>query len=33
MPSFKGIPAEIEPAPDKPILSLEELLKVQFGKE
>lgn len=33
MPSFKGIPAEIEPAPDKPVLSLEELLKVQFGKE
>jgi formylmethanofuran dehydrogenase subunit D len=33
MPSFKGIPAEIEPAPDKPILSLEELLKEQFGKE
>lgn len=27
MPSFKGIPAKIEPAPDKPILSLEELLK------
>jgi formylmethanofuran dehydrogenase subunit D len=33
MPSFKGIPAEVEPAPDKPILSLEELLKGQFGKE
>jgi formylmethanofuran dehydrogenase subunit D len=33
MPSFKGIQAEIEPAPDKPILSLEELLKEQFGKE
>jgi formylmethanofuran dehydrogenase subunit D len=33
MPSFKGIPAEIEPAPDKPILSLEALLKAQFGKE
>jgi formylmethanofuran dehydrogenase subunit D len=33
MPSFKGVPAEIEPAPDKPILSLEELLKAQFGKE
>ena len=33
MPSFKGIPAEIEPAPDEPILSLKELLKVQFGKE
>jgi len=33
MPSLKGIPAEIEPAPDKPLLSLEELLKKQFGKE
>jgi formylmethanofuran dehydrogenase subunit D len=33
MPSFKGIPAEIEPAQDKRILSLEELLKVQFGKD
>jgi formylmethanofuran dehydrogenase subunit D len=32
MPSFKGIPAEVEPAPDKPILSLEELLREQFGK-
>jgi len=33
MPSLKGIPAEVEPAPDKPILSLEELLKEQFGKK
>jgi len=33
MPSFKGIPAEVEPAPDKPLLSLEELLKEQFRKE
>ncbi len=33
MPSLKGISAEIEPAPDKPLLSLEELLKEQFGKE
>lgn len=33
MPSFKGIPAEIEPAPDKPLLSLRELLSEQFGKE
>lgn len=33
MPSFKGIPAEVEPAPDKPLLSLQELLKRQFGKE
>ena len=32
MPSLKGIPAEVEPAPENPILSLEELLKQQFGK-
>lgn len=32
MPSFKGIPAKVEPAPDKPILSLKELLKTQFRK-
>ena len=33
MPSFKGVPAEIEPAQDKPILSLEKLLKGQFREE
>lgn len=33
MPSLKGIPAEIEPAPDKPLLSLEELLNEQFRKD
>lgn len=33
MPSLKGIPAEVEPAPDKPVLSLEELLREQFGME
>lgn len=33
MPSLKGIPAVIEPAADKPLLSLTELLKQQFGKE
>jgi len=33
MPSLKGIPAEIEPAPDKPVLSLEELLMEEFRKE
>ena len=33
MPSFKGIPAEVEPAPDKPLLNLEELLKEEFRKE
>ncbi len=33
MPSLKGIPAEITPAHDKPILELEKLLKEEFGKE
>lgn len=33
MPSFKGIPAEVEPASDKSVLSLAELLKAEFGKE
>jgi len=32
MPSFKGIPATIEPAGDLPLLGLEELLENQFGK-
>jgi formylmethanofuran dehydrogenase subunit D len=32
MPSFKGIPATVEPAPDKPVLGLEELLKAVFRK-
>jgi len=32
MPSFKGIPAEVEVAPDQPVLSLEELLKNEFGR-
>jgi formylmethanofuran dehydrogenase subunit D len=32
MPSFKGTPAEVEPAPDKPVLNLEELLKSEFGR-
>ncbi|MEM2971408.1 MAG: molybdopterin dinucleotide binding domain-containing protein [Candidatus Bathyarchaeia archaeon] len=31
MPSFKGIPAIIEPA-EKPVLNLKELLKKEFGK-
>jgi formylmethanofuran dehydrogenase subunit D len=31
MPTLKGVPAIVEPAPDKPILSLEELIK-QFRK-
>jgi len=33
MPSLKGIPAEVEPAPDMSLLSLEELLKEEFGRE
>lgn len=33
MPSLKGIPAEIEPSPDKDVLDLSELLRKQFGKE
>jgi formylmethanofuran dehydrogenase subunit D len=33
MPSLKGIPAEVEPAPDKPLLSLEALLNEQFRKD
>jgi formylmethanofuran dehydrogenase subunit D len=32
MPSLKGIPAEIEPAADKVVLGLSELLREQFGK-
>ncbi|MBT0158708.1 molybdopterin dinucleotide-binding protein [Candidatus Bathyarchaeota archaeon A05DMB-2] len=31
-PSFKGTPAEVEPTPDKPILTLEELLRSEFGR-
>jgi formylmethanofuran dehydrogenase subunit D len=31
-PSFKGTPAEVEPATDKPVLTLEELLKSEFGR-
>ena len=32
MPSFKGTPAEVEAAPDKPLLSMAELLKSEFGR-
>ena len=32
MPSLKGIPSEIEPAPNEKVLSLQDLLK-QFRKE
>lgn len=31
-PSFKGTPAEVEPAPDKPVLTMEELLRSEFGR-
>lgn len=33
MPSLKGVSARVEPAPDKSIMSLKELLEKQFGKE
>ena len=32
MPSFKGTPAEVEAAPDKKVLTIEELLKKEFGR-
>ena len=32
MPSFKGTPADVEPAPDQPVLSIKELLKKEFGR-
>ena len=32
MPSFKGTPAEVEPAPDSRVLSIEELLNAEFGR-
>jgi formylmethanofuran dehydrogenase subunit D len=32
MPSLKGIPVEIEPAQERPLLNLSELLKEQFRK-
>ncbi len=32
MPSFKGTPAEVEPAPALPVLTIEELLKEEFGR-
>jgi formylmethanofuran dehydrogenase subunit D len=31
MPSLKGIPAEIEPAPNKEVLELKQLLLQEFG--
>lgn len=32
MPNLKGIPAYVEPAPDKRVLELGELIKNRFGK-
>ncbi|MCW3998185.1 MAG: molybdopterin dinucleotide-binding protein [Candidatus Bathyarchaeota archaeon] len=32
MPSFKGTPVEVKPAPNQPVLTLEELLKKEFGR-
>jgi formylmethanofuran dehydrogenase subunit D len=33
MPLFKGFPVTVEPAPNKPILTVDELLKEEYGKE
>jgi formylmethanofuran dehydrogenase subunit D len=33
MPSLKGIPADVEPASDRQIADLKELLYAQFGKK
>jgi formylmethanofuran dehydrogenase subunit D len=33
MPLFKGFPVEIEPAPNEPVLTLDELLLKQFGRK
>jgi len=32
MPLFKGFPVEVEPAPKQPVLTLDELLKVEYGR-
>ena len=32
MPMFKGFPVEVEPAPNQPVLALDELLKKEFGR-
>ena len=32
MPSFKGTPVEVKPAPDQTILTLAELLRKEFGR-
>ena len=32
MPLFKGFPVEVEAAPNEPVLTLDELLMKQFGR-
>lgn len=32
MPLFKGFPVEVEPAPNEPVLTLNELLKKEYGR-
>ena len=32
MPLFKGFPVEVELAPNKPVLTLDELLKEEYGR-
>jgi len=32
MPSFKGTPAEVQPALDQKVMTMEELLKSEFGR-
>ena len=33
MPLFKGFAVDVEPAPNEPVLTLNELLKLEYGKE
>ncbi len=32
MPLFKGFPVDVEPAPNQPVLTLDELLKKEYGR-
>jgi formylmethanofuran dehydrogenase subunit D len=32
MPMFKGFQVEVEPAPEQPVLTLDELLKKEYGR-
>ena len=32
MPLFKGFPVEVEPAPNQPVLTLDELLMKEYGR-